>query len=87
MPATSTHSVASTAFAVAIAGVGYQLLVVDGTAHGNRVTAGIAQPVACEAIYGSTGTLPDEFGGLLLWDTGACTPVNSPRRAAAWPRP
>lgn len=52
--------------------VGYQLIVSDGTLSGTRQTN--VQELK-DGAYGAAVTIPDDFIGIIQWDTGDTTPV------------
>ena len=51
-------------------GVGYALLLPDGTPVVTRTTSSITEVLSGSGIYSADVTIPDGFKGVILWDTG-----------------
>ena len=60
----------SKANATGSSGVGYTLLLSDGSTSVARTTAGVVQVASGSGIYSANVSLPDQFKGQILWDTG-----------------
>lgn len=58
-------------------GVGYTLLNTAGEVVTSRTTTGVYQVETGSGIYAAYVTLPDNFRGQLLWDTGSIFPKKS----------
>lgn len=52
-------------------GVGYALLLPDGTPVVTRTTVGVTEVLSGSGIYSAPITIPDAFKGIIMWDTGA----------------
>lgn len=55
--------------------VGYTLMDSDGVNVGGRVNSGIIELPARSGLFGALVSLPDDFAGSVVWDTGGAAPV------------
>jgi hypothetical protein len=55
--------------------VGYTLKGSDGASFGERISSGIVEIPAQSGLFGTAVSLPDEFIGSVVWDTGGDVPV------------
>jgi hypothetical protein len=55
--------------------VGYTLKDSDAASLGERVASGIVEIPAQSGLFGAMVSLPDEFIGSVIWDTGGDVPV------------
>lgn len=51
-------------------GVGYTLILTDGTPVVSRTTVGVTETLSGSGIYSAELTIPDAFKGVIMWDTG-----------------
>jgi len=55
--------------------VGYTLYNADGTTKQARTTTGVSEVLAGKGIYSCNIAFDNGWNGVILWDTGAATPV------------
>ena len=59
------------------AAIGYTLHDAAGDSVGDRISSGIVELPVQSGMFGAVVSLPDEFIGSVVWDTGGATPAHA----------